>query len=198
MIFLMKKLQKFSTVCLIIANILIWVLAVIYAVVALGVFIILVGRSSLLAPPKLSIGFLNFALDPNTIHFVPKHIMLLAMVCLTWAFGISIYILVQLKKIFRAAEGGAPFHCQVGSAVRRIAFSLLLNGIVLNIIPSIFSNIYYNIYNMDTLFFNASIQSCTVSYDFDFGFIFEFCLLFLLSYVFQYGAQLQTLSDETL
>ncbi len=194
----MKKLQKFSTVSLKIANILIWVLSIIYAVVALGVFILLVGRSSLLAPPKLSIGFLNFALDPNAIHFIPKHIMLLAMLYLTWAFGISIYILVQLKKIFRATEGGAPFHCQVGSAIRRIAFSLLLNGIVLNIIPSVFSNICYHIYNMDTLFCNASIQGCTVSYDFDFGFIFEFCLLFLLSYVFQYGAELQTLSDETL
>ena len=45
---------------------------------------------------------------------------------------------------------------------------------------------------------SAFIRSITVNYTFDAGFLLIFAVLMLVSWIFEYGTELQKLSDETL
>lgn len=197
----MTKLKKIASISDTFLKVCFWLDIILCAVVSLEV-ILLLGLSAsapyLLASNSFTLDFLKFILPvTDTPHF-PQDYMLMLLLQFWCVCGFSIYIIKQLRFILQNMKEGKPFHCQVSTTIRRIAFAELIGGIALSICSNIFGFLFYQGYHMDTLFLNNNIQACKFTISFDFKFLFVFVLLLLLSYVFQYGEELQTLSDETL
>ena len=53
-------------------------------------------------------------------------------------------------------------------------------------------------YNLNELFLSDEITGVSVTYSCDLSFLIYALVLFLMSFIFQYGSELQKLSDETL
>lgn len=53
-------------------------------------------------------------------------------------------------------------------------------------------------YNLNELFLSDKITGASVTYSCDLSFLIYALVLFLMSFIFQYGSELQKLSDETL
>lgn len=109
------------------------------------------------------------------------------------------YAIGIIRKILAPMTQGDPFHPTVGIEIRRLAFATLTIGIIRNLmyiaevlnIPSIIDRIIL-------LPPNRQMESATVNFLFDPSFLVVFFVLLLMSYIFQYGEELQRLSDETL
>lgn len=197
----MTKMKKIASVSNKIIKFLFWLNTIACIVASLGVFLLLGLTSSapfLLAPNTFQVGFLEFTLPvENTPHFTQGY--LFAGLLFLWGiYAFATYIMHQLRAIFQAIEIGQPFHCQISPAIRHIAFAELIGGMVYYVAQALIGLLFYKGYRMDTLFLNNNILNCKLTLSIDLGFVFVFLLLLLLSYIFQYGEELQTLSDETL
>ena len=53
-------------------------------------------------------------------------------------------------------------------------------------------------YNLNELFLSDKITGVSVTYSCDLSFLIYALVLFLMSFIFQYGSELQKLSNETL
>ena len=53
-------------------------------------------------------------------------------------------------------------------------------------------------HNLNELFLSDKITGVSVTYSCDLSFLIYALVLFLMSFIFQYGSELQKLSDETL
>ena len=53
-------------------------------------------------------------------------------------------------------------------------------------------------YNLNELFLSDKITGVSVTYSCDLSFLIYALVLFLMSFIFKYGSELQKLSDETL
>ena len=53
-------------------------------------------------------------------------------------------------------------------------------------------------YNLNELFLSDKITGVSVTYSCDLSFLIYALVLFLMSFIFQYGSELQKLTDETL
>ena len=71
-------------------------------------------------------------------------------------------------------------------------------GIYNNISAFIIYPFYLDYTNLKTLLLAGNVLNVTSTFTFDFNFILLSAVIYLLSYIFRYGAQLQQLSDETL
>lgn len=194
----MKKIKKISSVSNKIIQILFWINTIGCVIATLGVLLVIGIFPIPTAPPTISLDWLEFTLPMDNLPTYPNSSLLIIVLYLWGIYGVATYIMQQLKSIFKQMETGRPFHCQISSAVRRIAFAVLIGGVVYYIGQNIISFVYYKMYAMDTLFLSSNILSCRLKFSFDLGFVFIFILLLLLSYVFEYGEELQVLSDETL
>lgn len=198
----MTKMKKIASVCGKIANLLFWLYTIACVIASLGVFALMLAHTAygleLILPPTFSVGWLEFTLAEAGQPQPPMQILLGPLLLLWVNYGITTYILQQLKFIFKLMAEGRPFHGQISPAIRRIAFTELVGNIVLCILQNIGGFALYQVYKMDRLFQNPYILGCKFNFSFDFTCILIFGLLLLLSYVFKYGEELQTLSDETL
>lgn len=107
--------------------------------------------------------------------------------------------------IFRAIRGilapikeSRPFHEDIVHYLKQLGWLTIAGGVINNLGNLI---VYGNLllgYDLDALFISETITEVTTNYAFNFTFLIYAVILFLLSYIFQYGGELQQLSDETL
>ena len=91
-----------------------------------------------------------------------------------------------------------PFHNQMADQLHRMGWLNIGLGIVDNLGELfLFGNLIPG-YDLDALFANDMILGYEYSISWDFRFLLWSAVLFLLSYVFKHGWELQQLSDETL
>ncbi len=102
-----------------------------------------------------------------------------------------------LKAIFRPISMGHPFE-NVGKLIRRLAWLELASGFLFVIFTWFSQRWMFQAYQIDQLLLNDRIQAVSYSPQVDLNFLLYFAVLFLLSWVFDYGKKLQQLSDETL
>ena len=121
---------------------------------------------------------------------------LLAALILCAAF--TCYVIRLLGKLFRPMENGTPFDQSVSKLLRKLAWLVLVCGIVLTGIQTVILTQIYHVFDVPGLFDAAKVSSCVLSIKTDGSFIVGFALLYLLSHIFRYGEELQQLSDETL
>jgi len=108
-----------------------------------------------------------------------------------WSFGC-------IRKILEPMKVGNPFHETAGGNIKKVAYAVLLWGIVGNAGKLLETSAALRFFNFEALTATGDIRSITVNYHFDLTFLLVFFLLLLVSYIFRYGTELQRLSDETL
>ena len=108
------------------------------------------------------------------------------------------FALKVLRGILKPIKEGRPFAEEVPGSLRKLAFIVLAGGGVTQIIGIFSRMMLTNELPMDVIFSSPAIESVEYIYTMDFGFVWMFCVLLLLSRIFTYGVQLQQESDETL
>ncbi|MGM9940873.1 MAG: hypothetical protein ACI32N_02640 [Bulleidia sp.] len=103
----------------------------------------------------------------------------------------------ELGKIVDLALQSSVFEKQISTGLNHLAWYVIAGGVI-NIIAVMMSVIRMNGMNLAALFNPSLVSGIQMQYTYDLGFLAVAFVLFLLSRVFAYGAQLQQLSDETL
>lgn len=163
------------------------ILAVIF-----GVYILFTSQpitsSLILGPVSLTLqeGFSYRSVETISILFIPLLIL-----------PVLLSFLWTLKAIFRPIALGKPFE-KVGALIRRLAWLELAGGSLFSLCTLFSQHCMFKVYAIDQLLLNDKIQAVTYNPVVNAQFVLYFAVLFLLSWVFDYGQKLQQLSDETL
>ena len=108
------------------------------------------------------------------------------------------YAIVALRRIFAPMKEGRPFDREVPAALRKLAWIILAGGGVIQVLGILGRVLLIRSMPMEAIFSSPAIASVEYAFTMDFGFVWMFCVVILLSRVFEYGQQLQQESDETL
>ncbi len=106
-----------------------------------------------------------------------------------------------LKLMFRILKPmaeGKPFGTQVSAALRRLALVTLAGILVSAVLGGAATLAELGMYDINQLFADGLVTGYTVEHTTEATWFLVPALLLLLSYVFQYGEELQRQSDETL
>lgn len=149
----------------------------------------------------------SFTMGPASVELTPEQTPDFATVLpLGWvAFALSgtaalavWFCLKYIRDILKPMKQGNPFHSEVVKDFKKLAWVVMITGIVRNIVNWVGTGVAVAQWNLAELANVAGIQSVQVNVDFEFGFLVVFFGLLLMSYIFEYGTSLQQLSDETL
>ena len=121
-------------------------------------------------------------------------VVLLAFVGLLLGF----FILRILRRILEPMSQGRPFGDNVSVDIKKLAWICLIGGFVLETAKVVGMALSLGQQNLMVYFNPQLVSNVELEYTFDTWFIWIFALLMLMSYVFDYGRQLQQLSDESL
>ena len=196
-----EKLIKSANTMYTIVNILEKVVLVGLVLIVLGAgLIFFVPKGQAITMSKITVGTLTMELYDNAMPAESFQIQTTligmaaaAIICLMVFFGLRI-----VKDILSPMKEGRPFEHSVSLDIRKLGLLVLFGGIVGQ--GAMFATNFMWIHNLDLMtFFNREVvKSITINNSFSLSFVFITLLLFLLSYVFEYGRQLQQESDETL
>jgi hypothetical protein len=112
--------------------------------------------------------------------------------------GISCVCLKLLRNILKPMIEQQPFHASVSQNLKKLGWSSLVLGIGYGCFSAVETMVLYRGYNLDTLLLNEYITKVVPQFRFNLDFVLVAVVLFLLSYIFKYGEQLQQQVDETL
>ena len=130
----------------------------------------------------------------GTLKSAVSVILLLAVICC----GVIAYGLQLLRNILAPMKDGNPFNNAVSLNLRKLGWLTVIGSVVYSVISAISLHFISGLYDLTALFKEGSIDAITVNYHYDVTFLIVAALLFLLSYIFRYGEELQRQSDETL
>lgn len=91
-----------------------------------------------------------------------------------------------------------PFDISIANSLVRLSKYILVGGLITNLIIIFRFIILTKPYNYNLLFNENYVSDIQFKYQFNLTFLIDTALVYLLSYVFRYGKELQDLSDETL
>ena len=118
---------------------------------------------------------------------------------ITAIFVFIIYKAVQtIKSICTIAMDHTPFDVRVANHIKNLAKYILAGGIVFNILEVCRVMYFKQIINFDLLFNTKYVTQINFGIRLHLSFLVFAALIYLLSYIFRYGQELQQLSDETL
>lgn len=189
---LFKVLQKIILIAMIVAGCILLVLTVVNAMDP----DVLIGKDL----HEIAIGPITVTLaegyTPNNNSILTYGWILLSLggvsaAAIYYAFGC-------IRKILQSVMQENPFYASVGKHIRKIGYVCIALGIVENAGGILESYNLLRNYGLRNLLNSSMISNITVNYQLDFTFLILFFVLLLLSYIFEYGTQLQQLSDETL
>lgn len=150
----------------------------------------------------LKIGIMNFAFNDSTVDVKSielKFIMLTQMLSAVVNCVFVSIICRKLKDIFLPIKNGEPFMSDVGKNIKKLGNITCIYG-VSSIIVQMVSAIAVTVFvvNNENIFINNYILSCTAEWKSDLSWVLVSLILYLIAYIFEYGRELQELSDETL
>lgn len=118
---------------------------------------------------------------------------------ITAIFVFIIYKAVQtIESICTITMNHTPFDLSVSNHIKNLAKYILAGGIVFNILEICRVMYFKQIINFDLLFNPKYVTQIKFDIRIEFSFLIFAALIYLLSYIFRYGQELQQLSDETL
>lgn len=118
---------------------------------------------------------------------------------ITAIFVFIIYKAVQtIESICTITMNHTPFDVRVSNHMKNLAKYILAGGIVFNILEVCRVMYFKQIINFDLLFNPKYVTQIKFDIRIEFSFLIFAALIYLLSYIFRYGQELQQLSDETL
>lgn len=112
--------------------------------------------------------------------------------------AVGCYLLKLVRGVVKAMVEKRPFDGTVSAQLRKLSFAALIGGGVLSAAKLAGEIALAAMYDFNTLFINEKIVGVQTEYVLDMNFILAFAVLYLLSFVFRYGEELQQQSDETL
>jgi len=111
---------------------------------------------------------------------------------------IGILCVKAIRAILAPMKDGKPFASETSKNLRKLGWLSLILGAAVQVMEAISLLTLFIVQKMDTLLISDKITHVNVNISFDPSFLIIPAVFFLLAYVFKYGEQLQTLSDETL
>lgn len=111
------------------------------------------------------------------------------------------YILKIFRRILLPMKEGNPFSDTVSGDIRKSGWAVLIMGVIANLVTMLEALVMFKQIAPgleEGALGSYIIRSVTVNYTFDFGFLLIFGILMLAAWIFEYGAELQKQSDETL
>lgn len=118
---------------------------------------------------------------------------------ITAIFIFIIYKSIQtIESICTITMDHTPFDVRVANHIKKLAKYILAGGIVFNILEVCRVLYFKQILNFDLLFNTKYVTQINFDIRLHLSFLVFAALIYLLSYIFRYGQELQQLSDETL
>jgi len=184
-------LQKIMVICMIAAVCVVAVLTVANAVKP-GISI---GENL----NSVDVGHLTIEVDPEE---QPENGEILTLAWITLALdGVYVagiwYILGIFRRILQPMKAGNPFSAAVSKDIRKTGWAVVVMGVIANLVTMLEVMAEWRMWGQKAAE-GMFVRSVTVNYTFDVGFLVVFAILMLVSWIFEYGAELQKLSDETL
>lgn len=148
----------------------------------------------------ITLGNIGFELapeyQPESVYLKIRFIMALAVVAI-WVIFIAVAMKYAGKVLTPFAEQ-KPFDEAVPANLKKLGFFSLVFGVVYPLAQMGAQAYLLYVYDFRSIFIGDSILSIEADFDFDLTYIIIAGVLFMLSYIFKYGAELQNQSDETL
>ena len=137
--------------------------------------------------------------DDSALHKDKMSIWLPLIFLITAIFVFIIYKAVQtIESICTITMDHTPFDVRVADHIKNLAKYILVSGIVFNILEVCRVLYFKQILNFDLLFNTKYVTQINFGIRLHLSFLVFAALIYLLSYIFRYGQELQQLSDETL
>ncbi len=209
----MEKLKKIANALDVIVRVLFWLCiagTILAAVAVILVPLSLSGAQGVISGADgpsvtffgltgLDLGYVSLTLNGGLAGRVPEwpYIALLAVLAAA-AVALTLTVLAALRAVLRPMKEGRPFDQAVSRNLRRLSVIALICGGAFSAADYACTQLIFHMVDVTALFDPAQVASATVNYRLDLSFLAVFAVLLLLSYIFRYGAELQTLSDETL
>ena len=112
--------------------------------------------------------------------------------------AISCVMLKIIRNILRPMKSGQPFVEQTARGVRNLGWVTLIGGTVSETVRVVSDYFVFRTVDTDVLFNKEAVLDSSLDVSFDLSFITAAVVLFLLSWIFHYGCELQQQVDETL
>lgn len=103
-----------------------------------------------------------------------------------------------VRDILNPMINGEPFHSTVSANLKKLAKHGLILCVLTNLVQIVTNSMYVLNFGLEELLISEKVTHITISTDIDLTFLIVSAVLYLLSYIFHYGEDLQQLSDETL
>lgn len=137
--------------------------------------------------------------DDAALHKDKMSMWLPLILLITAIFIFIIYKSIQtIESICTITIDHTPFDVRVASHIKKLAKYILAGGIVFNILEVCRVLYFKQILNFDLLFNTKYVTQINFDIRLHLSFLIFAALIYLLSYIFRYGQELQQLSDETL
>ena len=149
---------------------------------------------------SLNFGSISFTLDrsilPADNYFI--WYMSLGTILGIVEFPILYMSFGAIRGILELMTAGTPFHEHIVYYLKRLGWLTVAGGVVDIASSFVLQGNFLTRYDLNALFISDKITGVTTNSTADITFILFAMILFLLAQVFQYGLELQQLSDETL
>lgn len=137
--------------------------------------------------------------DDAALHKDSMSMWLPLILLITAIFVFIIYKAVQtIESICTITMNHTPFDVRVSNHIKSLAKYILAGGIVFNILEVCRVMQFKQTINFDLLFNTKYVTQINFDIRLHLSFLVFATLIYLLSYIFRYGQELQQLSDETL
>lgn len=179
------------------------VLVIVAGVITLAAMVLL-GAVQLLTPETVAqtedvliLGSVELSLAPGvgTQSLLP---VLMAMGAVLVCIAMLLVFIHYFRQMLAPIREGKPFHHTVSKSLKKLAWVEIALGIVYNVLTVGEAVLVNRLYPLEALFSGSSVTGIGTYYELDLSFVLSAAVLFLLAYIFSYGAELQKLSDETL
>ena len=192
----MEKMQKFSKIALNVIKVLMVLdLIALALVLAVSIFFLALSPSAL---PLTSLDFGSLQVILSAEGGVPSRTFLLLFLSVGLTGSLGFVILLLLKKILQPMTQGRPFAGQVAPSIRKIGWCYLASDFLRQVITQGMGAVAFRQLQQLDILALPEIARIEYTAEFDLRGLFVFGIILLLSYEFQYGQQLQQLSDDTI
>ncbi|MDE5679731.1 MAG: DUF2975 domain-containing protein [Lachnospiraceae bacterium] len=122
----------------------------------------------------------------------------LSLVFAAISLAICVYGIRLIRKVLEPMKEGRPFDKGISETIKKLAWVALIGGAIIQVCGSITKIAEIKAYDFSAFFAETVVTGLSFNGMIDCSFVVTACVLFLLSYVFRYGEELQQESDETL
>jgi len=172
-----------------------------------GISIIAVGFLFDLNPHLIGTGYHSLDIGFIELEVLPQYapdtslILLQAAISLVLGFVSALFgrkAIQLILQILQPMMDGIPFNRIVTENLRKLGKLTIVLGIILNVLTIADQAMLVFLLDLPSLLISDTITHVSGNFVLNLDFLVISAVFFLLSYIFQYGEELQQLSDETL